>query len=107
MNLSLTHAYSIPITILFYQVLHLTEYGELLEKHFHRTVLDYIPKEAWRKLDNPEMIDKPDFNRFVFCKVLKNDVEIDDQNHSQGSYLIARYETIQSHVIENQIELLL
>jgi hypothetical protein len=83
------------------------DFGELLEKHFHRTVLDHIPKEAWKKLDEPDMIDTPDFNRFVFCRVMQDEVEIGDQYHGQGSYLIARYATVQSHVLEHRIELLL
>ena len=77
-----------------------------MEKHFFRTVLNHMPKEAWKKLDEPDMIETPDFNRFVFCKTIE-DVEIGEQYHGKGSCLIARYEAVQKLVMEEKMELLL
>lgn len=97
------------------------DYGELLEKHLRRTVLDHLPKEAWKKLDEPEMIDTPNLDEFVFCKVLET-VEIDNhdqkgndddeedegiQEHKAGSCLIARYSAIQELILKGKIEMLL
>mmetsp|Transcript_7941 Transcript_7941/g.11416 ORF Transcript_7941/g.11416 Transcript_7941/m.11416 type:complete len:353 (-) Transcript_7941:87-1145(-) len=110
------------------EISYLKQYGELLERHLRRTVLDHFPKEAWKKLDEPEMIDSPDLDEFVFCKVLET-VEIDNrdsqaatqtnenndddlgedsiQEHSQGACLIARYSAIQELVHQGKIELLM
>ena len=118
------------------EVEYLKTYGGLVERHFNRTVLNAMPKEAWRKLNEPDMIDSPDLDAYVFCKVLET-VEIDSstgdkkkkarssarddddsddddddemgnsiQEHTAGSFLIARYATIQKHVLEGRIVLL-
>jgi hypothetical protein len=82
-----------------------------------------LPKDAWKKLDEPEMIDGPDLDEFVFCRVLET-VEIDPhlgetnnsedenmedsiQEHPASSCLIARYRTIQDFVFDGKIELLI
>lgn len=91
------------------------QYGELLERHLRRTVLDHLPKDAWKKLDEPEMIDSPNLDEFVFCKVLES-VEIDNSmpgeesdidKHAEGTCLIVRYSAIQQLVLEGKIEMLL
>jgi len=118
------------------EVEYLKTYGGSVERHFNRTVLNAMPKEAWRKLNEPDMIDSPDLDAYVFCKVLET-VEIDSstgdkkkkkstsardeddsdeddddemgssiQEHTAGSFLIARYATIQKHVLEGRIVLL-
>mmetsp|Transcript_2120 Transcript_2120/g.3129 ORF Transcript_2120/g.3129 Transcript_2120/m.3129 type:complete len:283 (+) Transcript_2120:86-934(+) len=101
------------------EVKYLKSYGELLEKHFKRTVLDHLPKDAWKKLDDPGMIDSPDLNKFVFCRVLHERVEIDNtlegeekddmniQEHQQGACLIVRYGAIKSLLSEEKVELLM
>lgn len=105
------------------EISYLKQYGELLEGHFHRTVLDHLPKDAWKKLDQPEMIDFPNMDQFVFCKVLET-LEIDNydplgeeededlggsniQEYQADSCLIARYSAIRDLVLEGKIELLL
>lgn len=88
---------------------HLQQYGELLERHLKRTVLDHLPKDAWKKLDEEEMIDSPNLQQFVFCKILEK-VEIDMdgiQEHEAGACLIARYDAIRELVLEGKIEMLL
>ena len=111
---------------------YLRQYGELLEKHYRRTVLDHLPKEAWKKLDEPDMIDSPDLEQFVFCrvvdtvsidvsgesKVLNRDLDEEDddeddnfgdniQEHAAGSYLIVMYKQIRDLVLEGKVELLM
>lgn len=107
---------------------YLRQYGELLEKHYRRTVLNHLPKEAWKKLDEPEMIDSPDLEQFVFCRVietvqidvtgepnvLNEDLANDDddpgdniQEHAEGSYLIVMYKQIRDLVLEGKVELLM
>ena len=85
-----------------------------------------MPKEAWKKLDEPEMVEKPDLDEFVFCSVLET-VEIDNnkgqehkgdddedgefgesiQKFPEGSCLIARYATISDLVLEGKVVLLM
>lgn len=103
------------------QVSYLKQYGELTEKHLKRTVLDHLPKDAWKKLDEPEMIDSPNLDAFVFCKCLET-VEINNydplgdddedeedgiQEHKAGACLIARYSAIRELVQEGKIEMLM
>lgn len=103
------------------QVSYLKGYGELLESHFNRSVLDHFPKKPWRKLDEPEMIDRPNMDRFVFCKALET-VEINNhdplsgeeqqsefniQEHQTGECLIVRYNAIRELVLEGKVEILL
>ena len=113
------------------KVAYLQQYGQLIENHFHRSVLDHLPKRIWRNLDDPEMIDKPNLEQYVFCKVV-NDVVIDERNkddrqnqnqlddiddaigddndeqneHVAGSSLIGRYSTVRDHIMEGKIILL-
>ena len=58
------------------EVAYLKSYGGLVERHLSRTVLNQMPKEAWRKLNEPDMIDRPDLDAYVFCRVLET-VEVD------------------------------
>mmetsp|Transcript_14774 Transcript_14774/g.32105 ORF Transcript_14774/g.32105 Transcript_14774/m.32105 type:complete len:323 (+) Transcript_14774:148-1116(+) len=107
---------------------YLRQYGELLEKHYRRTVLNHLPKEAWKKLDEPEMIDSPDLEQFIFCRVietvqidvtgepnaLNEDLANDDddfgdniQEHAAGSFLIVMYKQVRDLVLEGKVELLM
>ena len=45
---------------------YLKQYNTLLQKHYDRTVLQHLPKDAWKKLDEPEMIDSPNLEQFDF-----------------------------------------
>lgn len=110
------------------QINYLKQYGGLIEHHFQRTVLNHLPKDAWKKLNEPGMIEEPDLDAYVFCRVLEA-VEIDSalgdkkgdgaddddedemgdtvQEHAAGSCLIARYATVREHVFDGKITLLL
>ena len=86
----------------------------LLERHLHRTVLDHFPQDAWKKLDAPEMIDKPNLETYVFVKAL-DDVAIDNgtkdvpdiQHHEGGTCLIVRYSRVRDLFLQDKLELLL
>ena len=108
------------LTFMYPQINYLKQYGSLLDRHFSRTVLDHLPKEMWRVLDEPEMIDRPNLDQFVFCRI-KETVEIDNfdplgqeeqddlniQEHVVGSCLIARYSAIQDLMFQGKIELVM
>lgn len=94
-------------------------------------MLDHLAKKAWKSLDEPEMIDSPDLEQFVFCRVLESvkidvrgnpnnlgyaDLENDDeddefgdtvQDHYPGSYLIVMYKTVRDLVLDGKVELLI
>ena len=107
------------------QTNYLQQYSALLRKHHHRTVLQHLPKEAWKKLDEPEMIDGPNLERFVFCRVLEpividlrrennNDENNEEedlidsiQEHGEGACLIVMYETVREFVLDGKVELLM
>lgn len=109
-------------------------YGQLIEKHLNRTVLAHLPKEHWRNLDSPEMIERPDINCYVFCRVnedviikqsnvdqKKNDGKVNNDDnddvipgmspdfaheHKAGSTLIVRYQTIRELVRDGKVTML-
>ena len=41
----------------------------MYKSHLDQTVLDHIPKDAFSRLDDKEMMDKPDLDEYVFVKV--------------------------------------
>jgi len=105
----------------------LRQYGELFEKHMRQSVTDRLPKEAWKSLDEPEMIDRPDLDSYVFCEV-REPVEIDNlkgffvdrefgeeddyednriTHHGIGETLFVRYGVIQDLVYEGKVRLLM
>lgn len=102
------------------EVSYLKGFGELFESHMRRSVTDHIPKDAWKSLDDPEMIEKPDMNCFVFAKVVSEEsVRIDRyygldssseesfDNFESGSQIFVRYACIHDLVLENKVELLM
>eukprot|EP00573_Skeletonema_grethae_P004339 CAMPEP_0201693866 /NCGR_PEP_ID=MMETSP0578-20130828/6319_1 /ASSEMBLY_ACC=CAM_ASM_000663 /TAXON_ID=267565 /ORGANISM="Skeletonema grethea, Strain CCMP 1804" /LENGTH=301 /DNA_ID=CAMNT_0048179465 /DNA_START=64 /DNA_END=969 /DNA_ORIENTATION=- len=112
------------------EVAYLRQYGELLEKHYQRTVLNHMPAEGWKKLDDPEMIDSPDLEQFVFCRALEpieidvsgepnalndgGEEEDDDddygdnlQPHDAGAFLIVMYKKVRELIAEGKVQLLM
>jgi hypothetical protein len=104
----------------------LSEYGQLFENHMCRSVTDHIPKEAWRKLDEPSMIERPNLNNYVFCEVVHEegvvidnhkgmDIDQDEElngveperHYDPGSYLFARYGVVRDLVSEGKVDLLM
>jgi len=90
-----------------------------------RSVTDHIPKEGWKKLNEPSMIDRPNLDNYVFCRVAHEDgviindykgtgIEIDDANEDEpyphygvGSCLFVRYGAIRDLVSEGKIDLIM
>ena len=91
-----------------------------------RSVTDQIPKEAWRKLDEPAMIDRPNLDHYVFCKVVDEDgvvlnnhkgLQIDlseenededpDREYEYGMVLFVRYYVVRDLIAEGKIDLLM
>jgi hypothetical protein len=92
-----------------------------------RNVTDHFPKDIWKRLNDPDMIDHPDLDSFVFCKVVDSDgVSIDknqdfkvrreegleenfDRNlefYKEGTCLFLRYLLVKDLVEEGKIILL-
>ncbi len=95
-----------------------------------RSVLDQIPKDLWKKLDEPHMIERPNLDNYVFCEVVHEEgvvinnhrgIEVEEDNDEElngmgveperhydaGSFLFARYAVIRDLVFEGKIELLM
>jgi len=109
------------------EISYLKAYGELYEQHMRRSVTDHIPKEAWRKLDEPSMIERPNLDAYVFCYVVDEDgvvinnhegIDIDDEEeledgpdpeerYDSGAYLFVRYGLIRNFILEGRVELLM
>lgn len=107
---------------------YLKNYGELLEHHMRKSVLNHLPKGGnWDTLDEPNMIDAPNLDTYVFCRILET-VELDNhkdlnlanqddddddddddriQEHPSGSYLFVRYAVIRDEVLAGKAQLLL
>ena len=49
--LAVAKSNKLPLT----QRSYLWQYRELLERHYRRMVLDHLPKDAWKRLDEPEI----------------------------------------------------
>ena len=99
---------------LLFQVEFLKGYGQLLESHLRHTVLDHVSKEALKRLDEPEMIDQPDLDQYIFVKV-KETSEINSgtedepfaQEHQAGTTLITRYSVVRELFGQGKVELVL
>jgi hypothetical protein len=85
----------------------LKEYGAMMERHMRCTVLDRFPQDVWKKLDEPEMIDQPDLDTYVFIKCI-SDVVIPAEEHRSvaGTFLIVRYSRVRDFILEGKVELL-
>jgi hypothetical protein len=89
-------------------------------------VTDNLRKEAWRKLDEPEMIDRPNLDTFVFCKVVgeegivvdnwegmtisaeeEEEDELRSQPFDQGAHIFVRYRVVRELVQNGKVELLM
>jgi len=87
------------------EIEYLKEYGSLLHEHLHQTVLDHIP-QAWQRLDEPNMIDQPDYEGYHFWLV-QHPIVVDDVEQEEGSTLVAKYTAMRDFLRENKVELLL
>lgn len=82
---------------------YLKEYGSLLEEHLRGTVLDHIP-EAWQSLDEPQMIDQPDYDGYHFWLV-EEPVEADEVEQEKGTCLVAKYTAMKENMRQGKVRL--
>ena len=94
------------------EIEYLKEYGSLMEHHFCQTVLDHIP-DAFQRLDEENMIERPNLQEFHFWKVLDKitvSINEDDPNdmleYHAGSTLCAKFSDMNQFLIEGKVELL-
>ena len=85
---------------------YLRAYGAMMENHLNATVLDTIP-EAWQALDDPDMIDQPEYDGYHFWLVKDTIVDKDEIDHEAGSCLVAKYLDMKENMKENKVELLI
>jgi GINS complex subunit 4 len=88
------------------EVEYLSAYGAMMENHVNSTVLDTIP-EAWQALDDPDMIDQPEYDGYHFWLVKDTIVDKDEIDHETGSCLVAKYLDMKDNMKENKVELLI
>lgn len=77
-------------------------------------MLNHVAQEAWKKLDEPEMIDKPDLETYVFIRT-NEPVAIDNgteeepelQHHEEGVCLIVQYNKVRQLLLDNKAMLLM
>jgi hypothetical protein len=91
-----------------------------------RTVTNNLQKEAWKQLDAPEMIDRPNLDTYVFCNVLdeagvivnnylglnlseeaQEDGGARQQHFAKDSHIFVRYRAVRDLVTEGKVELLM
>jgi hypothetical protein len=85
----------------------LKEYGAAMERHLYRTVLDHIPQDAFKNLYEPNMIDKPDFDQYVFVACTKDTRIGPVAEKKAGDYLIVRYGQIRDNYLRGEVEMIM
>jgi hypothetical protein len=85
---------------------YLAAYGTMIHHHLEQTVTHSIPP-AWKELDEPEMIDQPDYEGYHFWLVRETIVDRDNIEHEAGSCLVAKYLNMKENMKENKVELLI
>ena len=85
---------------------YLAAYGAMIHHHLEQTVTYSIPP-AWKELDEPEMIDKPNYEGYHFWMVREILLDRDGNEHEAGSCLVAKYLDMEDNMKENKVELLI
>jgi hypothetical protein len=85
---------------------HLEDYVEAMKKLLNGTVLNNL-QQAWRKLDDPNMIDEPDCEGYHFWLVKEEFMDNIGEEHEEGVCLVAKYLDMKEHMIKNKVELLI
>jgi hypothetical protein len=83
---------------------HLQAYATIMKKLLYGTVLNNL-KEAWRTLDEPKMIDKPDYEGYHFWLVKEDIVDKNGQAYDVGDCLVAKYVDMRELMTKNKVEL--
>ena len=84
---------------------YLKHYGGMLEKHLNRTVLDHFSQDAWKRLDEPEMIEEPDLSAFCFCRTVDG-VVLENDTREKGASFCLPYEQVRDLFLKGKIEML-
>lgn len=85
---------------------YLAAYGAMIHHHLEQTVTHSIPP-AWKELDDPDMIDQPDYEGYHFWLVREAIVDRDNIEHEPGSCLVAKYLDMKDDMKGNKVELLI
>jgi len=85
---------------------YLAAYGAMIHHHLEQTVTHSIPP-AWKELDEPEMIDQPDYEGYHFWLVRETIIDRDNIEHEAGSSLVAKYLDMEDNMKEKKVELLI
>lgn len=67
---------------------------------------NHFPQEAWRRLDEPEMIEEPNIDQYVMVKVLE-DSTLGKQVLNEGSTFIVCYREIRSLLASGAVKLIM
>ncbi|VEU40026.1 unnamed protein product [Pseudo-nitzschia multistriata] len=84
---------------------YLAAYGAMVHHHLEQAVTRSIP-HAWNQLDDPGMIDQPDYEGYHFWLVREAIVDRDENEHEPGSCLVAKYLDMKENMNGNKVELL-
>lgn len=89
----------------------LTDFLQLLEGHLQTSVTDHFPQEAWRRLDEPEMIEEPDLDQYVMVRVLEDCTLRKGSEEARTleaeSNLIVKYREIRTFLESGALELIM
>ena len=87
----------------------LSEFHALLEKHLQTTVTDHFPQEAWKRLDEPEMIEEPNLDQYVMVRVLEDGTwpRGSEELLSEGDKVVIQYDTIRGFLESGAMELIM
>jgi hypothetical protein len=84
---------------------YLKHYGELMEHHLRQTVLDHVP-DAWQKLDDANMIDRPEEEGYHFWLVRKAFRSAPDAlEHDVRTCLVAKYKDMKKPLEQGEVEI--
>lgn len=93
------------------QILFLDEFHELLEGHLQKTVTNHFPQEAWKRLDEPDMIEKPGLDEYVMVRVFEDSTlrkgTEEARTLEEGSNLIVNYREVRTFLESGALQLIM
>ena len=89
----------------------LREYGAAVERHLQVTVTNHFPQQVWKQLDDPDMIDEPDLDAFMFLRFLQESELMGTNNQDPdffeaGNCAVVRYRRVRDLFLEGKVELI-
>lgn len=106
-----TNLYRFGLSYIFLQILFLDEFYELLEGHLQKTVTNHFPQEAWKRLDEPEMIEKPRLDEYVMVRVFEDCTlrkgSEEARTLEEGSNLIVNYREVRTFLESGALQLIM